>query len=103
MKLSELKKAIEEGFRKIRQMQGNEKILIFTESRDTLEYLVGKIKSWGYSANFIHGGMRLEERINAEKIFQHEKQIMVATEAAGEGINLQFCHLICGSQCQKHG
>lgn len=94
VKLSELKKAIEEGFRKIRQMQGNEKILIFTESRDTLEYLVGKIKSWGYSANFIHGGMRLEERINAEKFFQHEKQIMVATEAAGEGINLQFCHLM---------
>lgn len=94
VKLSELKKAIEEGFRKIRQMQGNEKILIFTESRDTLEYLVGKIKSWGYSANFIHGGMRLEERINAEKVFQHEKQIMVATEAAGEGINLQFCHLM---------
>jgi len=94
VKLSELKKAIEEGFRKIRQMQGNKKILIFTESRDTLEYLVGKIKSWGYSANFIHGGMRLEERINAEKFFQHEKQIMVATEAAGEGINLQFCHLM---------
>ncbi len=94
VKLSELKKAIEEGFRKIRQMQGNEKILIFTESRDTLEYLVKRIRSWGYSVNFIHGGMSLEERIEAEKIFQHETQVMVATEAAGEGINLQFCHLM---------
>ncbi|MDI6811721.1 MAG: helicase-related protein, partial [archaeon] len=73
---------------------GNEKILIFTESKDTLEYLVKRIKSWGYSVNFIHGGMRLEERINAEKVFQHETQVMVATEAAGEGINLQFCHLM---------
>ncbi|MCW3132806.1 MAG: SNF2-related protein, partial [Methanophagales archaeon] len=45
VKLSELKKVMES--------LGNEKILIFTESRDTLEYLVGKIKSWGYSANFI--------------------------------------------------
>lgn len=86
VKLSELKKVMES--------LGNEKILIFTESRDTLEYLVGKIKSWGYSANFIHGGMRLEGRIEAEKVFQHETQVMVATEAAGEGINLQFCHLM---------
>jgi SNF2 family DNA or RNA helicase len=94
VKLSELKKAIEEGFRKIREIHGNEKILIFTESKDTLEYLVKRIKSWGYAANFIHGGMRLEERINAEKIFQHETPVMIATEAAGEGINLQFCHLM---------
>jgi SNF2 family DNA or RNA helicase len=86
VKLSELKKVMES--------LGNEKILIFTESRDTLEYLVKRIKSWGYSANFIHGGMRLEERVDAEKIFQHETQVMVATEAAGEGINLQFCHLM---------
>jgi len=94
VKLSELKDAIEEGFRKIRKMHGNEKILIFTESKDTLEYLVKRINSWGYSVNFIHGGMKLEERVGAEKVFQHEKQIMVATEAAGEGINLQFCHLM---------
>ena len=94
VKVRELKKAIEEGFKKIREIGGNEKILIFTESRDTLEYLVNKIKSWGYSVNFIHGGMKLDERIKAEKIFKNEKQIMVATEAAGEGINLQFCHLM---------
>ncbi len=94
VKLIELKKALEEGFKKIREIQGKEKILIFTESKDTMEYLVERINSWGYSVNFIHGGMRLEERVNAEKIFQHKTQIMVATEAAGEGINLQFCHLM---------
>lgn len=94
VKLSQLKEAISEGFRKIREMHGTEKILIFTESKDTLEYLVRKLESWDYSVNFIHGGMKLEERVEAEKIFQHEKQIMVATEAAGEGINLQFCHLM---------
>jgi len=94
VKLSELKDAIEEGFRKIKEMHGNEKILIFTESKDTLEYLLKRINSWGYSVNFIHGGMNLPERVEAEKVFQHEKQIMVATEAAGEGINLQFCHLM---------
>ena len=94
VKLSELKKAIEEGFRKLREVGGNEKILIFTESKDTLEYLVNKIKSWGYSVNYIHGGMDLNERVKAEKVFRDETQIIVATEAAGEGINLQFCNLM---------
>ncbi|GLI53729.1 helicase-related protein [Thermodesulfovibrio yellowstonii] len=94
VKLTELKKAIEEGFKKIEEIGGNRKILIFTESKDTMEYLYGKIKSWGYSVNYIHGGMSLDERIEAEKIFKNQTEVMVATEAAGEGINLQFCHIM---------
>lgn len=88
VKLKELKKLMESEELK------NQKMLIFTESRDTLEYLCNKIRSWGYAVNYIHGGMKLEERIRAEKEFKHEKQIMVATEAAGEGINLQFCNIM---------
>ena len=72
----------------------NRKILIFTESKDTLNYLEKKINSWGYSINTIHGGMPLEDRVQAETIFKNQTQIMVATEAAGEGINLHFCHLM---------
>ena len=94
VKLRELKAAIEEGFNKIREMNGKPKILIFTESKDTLEYLVKKISSWGYKVNFIHGGMNIDERIKAEKVFRDETKVMVATEAAGEGINLQFCHIM---------
>ncbi len=94
VKLKELKKAIEAGFEKIKEMNGNPKILIFTESKDTLEYLVKKIRSWGYKVNYIHGGMSMYARIMAEKIFRDETDIMVATEAAGEGINLQFCHIM---------
>ncbi|WP_369017685.1 helicase-related protein [Thermatribacter velox] len=94
VKLRELKKAIEEGFEKIKEMNGNPKILIFTESRDTLEYLVEKIQRWGYRVNFIHGGMNIEERVRAEKEFRDQTEVMVATEAAGEGINLQFCHIM---------
>lgn len=94
VKLRELRKAIEEGFKKIEEMNGRRKILIFTESRDTLDYLVRKISEWGYRVNYIHGGMGLEERIMAEKVFRDETEIMVATEAAGEGINLQFCHIM---------
>jgi len=94
VKLRELKVAIEEGFRKISEMNGKRKILIFTESKDTLEYLVKKIEAWNYKVNYIHGGMDIDERIRAEKIFRDETDVMVATEAAGEGINLQFCHIM---------
>ncbi len=94
VKIKELKKSIEEGFKKIEDMRGKPNILIFTESKDTLEYLTKKIEAWGYKVNFIHGGMSIEDRIRAEKIFRDETQIMVATEAAGEGINLQFCHIM---------
>ncbi len=88
VKLKELKKLMESDALK------NQKILIFTESRDTLDYLYDKIRSWGYSVNYIHGGMKLEDRIKAEKEFKHNTQVMVATEAAGEGINLQFCNIM---------
>ena len=68
--------------------------MIFTESRDTLEYLEKRLRKWGYKVNTIHGGMHPDERIAAEQVFKQETQVLVATEAAGEGINLQFCHLM---------
>jgi superfamily II DNA or RNA helicase len=70
------------------------KMLIFTESRDTLDYLEKNLRKWNYSVCTIHGGMGLEERIRAESVFKNEVQVLVATEAAGEGINLQFCNLM---------
>jgi len=93
IKIRALKRSLRELEQKFRDPK-DKKILIFTESRDTLDYLEKKIRSWGYTTNTIHGGMRLEDRIKAESIFQHETQVMVATEAAGEGINLQFCHMM---------
>ena len=89
-KLKQLKATIRELDRK----SPGEKILIFTESRDTLDYLVSNIEAWGYAVNTIHGSMPAGERRRAESVFRDETQIMVATEAAGEGINLQFCHLM---------
>jgi superfamily II DNA or RNA helicase len=93
IKLSELKNSLKELEAKFNQPK-DKKVIIFTESKDTLDYLEKKIKQWGYLVNVIHGGMKLEERVLAEKIFKNETQILVATEAAGEGINLQFCHLM---------
>ncbi|NYB52409.1 MAG: DEAD/DEAH box helicase family protein [Methanobacteriaceae archaeon] len=80
--------------REVMNSLGDEKILIFTEAKDTLNYLVKKIGSWGYEVNTIHGGMSMDERVQAERVFKEQTQVMVATEAAGEGINLQFCHLM---------
>ena len=93
VKLKELKKSLKELAQKYTEKE-DKKILIFTESRDTLDYLEKKIKEWGYVTNTIHGGMKLEDRVKAEGIFKTETNVLVATEAAGEGINLQFCHLM---------
>ena len=73
---------------------GRGKLLIFTEHRDTLNYLREHLETWGYSTCQIHGGMNPRERRQAQEDFRTSCQICVATEAAGEGINLQFCHLM---------
>ncbi len=90
-KLTRLKELLAE-----RMTKGNadEKLLVFTEAMATLRYLAEKITSWGYSVCTIHGNMSLEQRIKAEEEFRHSKQVMIATEAAGEGVNLQFCWMM---------
>ena len=78
-----------------------QRLLIFTEFRDTLDYLVEQLGSWGFRTGQIHGGMRpggREEpgtRLYVEQQFRDGNiQVLVATEAAGEGINLQCCHIL---------
>jgi superfamily II DNA or RNA helicase len=73
---------------------GRGKLLVFTEHRDTLNHLRAHLEAWGYSTCEIHGGMNPHERKRAQEEFRTSRQICVATEAAGEGINLQFCHLM---------
>ena len=89
-KLIEFQQAIESAIVADR----TEKILVFTEHRDTLTYLTRRLKEQGYTVCNIHGGMKLADRIAAEKEFRGPAQFMVATEAAGEGINLQFCKVM---------
>jgi hypothetical protein len=59
-----------------------------------MEYLAEKFREWGFSVTTLHGNMSPEERVRAEHEFREETQIMVSTEAGGEGINLQFCWLV---------
>jgi len=93
-KLVRLKQALkDEGLFQDKKM----KLLLFTEHKDTLDYLVRKLREWDLSVTQIHGGMKIGDRdtpntrIYSEREFREEAQVLVATEAAGEGINLQFC------------
>jgi superfamily II DNA or RNA helicase/transcriptional regulator with XRE-family HTH domain len=87
----------------------NEKMIVFTEHRDTLEFLVRRLEGIGYAGQVaqIHGGMStqpdpatsLSERDDYVEFFrkpadQGGARFLVATDAAGEGINLQFCWLM---------
>lgn len=84
-----------------RKIYGNgyEKLIIFTEHRDTLRYLAKKIASLLEDAEAvatIHGGLSRKERQAVQSAFCSEKKpyILVATDAAGEGINLQEAYLM---------
>jgi superfamily II DNA or RNA helicase len=72
----------------------DEKLLIFTEHKDTLDSLTHRLEAQGYSVVTIHGGMDIEARKRAQIEFHKRAKIMVATDAAGEGINLQFCRYL---------
>lgn len=97
-KLSKLKGLLhEEGFFD----DPGKRLLIFTEFKDTLDYLQDRLKSWGLRVGCIHGGMKAGSRdepgtrLYAEQQFREgEIQVLVATEAAGEGINLQVCNIL---------
>ena len=76
-----------------------QKLVIFTEHRDTLSYLHDRITSLlgrVESVVTIHGGVGREDRLEAQEAFRHDPQVQVllATDAAGEGINLQRAHLM---------
>ncbi len=79
----------------------DQRLLLFTEFKDTLDHLMDQLKAWGFSVGCIHGGMKPGSRdepgsrLYTEQQFREGAiQVLVATEAAGEGINLQCCHIL---------
>ena len=78
-----------------------EKFIIFTEHRDTADFLVRRLEGLGFTGQVarIHGGMPYQERERQVEFFRKPDteggaNYLVATDAAGEGINLQFCWLM---------
>lgn len=115
-------KALSLGFEKMKENGANQKALIFTESRRTQNYLLQLLEENGYKdqivlfnggnsdpkSNEIYnswkkqysgtsrvtGSKTADKRLALVDYFKNEAKIMIATEAAAEGINLQFCSLV---------
>ncbi|MDE2655237.1 MAG: helicase-related protein [Gemmatimonadota bacterium] len=76
-----------------------QKLVIFTEHKDTLNYLLDRITTLigrTEAVVVIHGGLNRRDRLKAQEAFRHdpEVRVLLATDAAGEGINLQRAHLM---------
>ena len=117
-----LLKALELGFTEMAEMGANRKAIIFTESRRTQDYLKGFLESNGYGGQIVlfngtnsdpdsrriidqwieenagtgrvSGSRNVDSRTALIEYFRDHASIMIATEAAAEGINLQFCSLV---------
>lgn len=75
------------------------KLIIFTEHRDTLNYLADRIRGLlgkHEAVVMIHGGVHREDRRKVQELFRNDKdtRVLLATDAAGEGVNLQNAHLM---------
>ena len=100
-KWEQLSQLLSENEKMFEEQQGHKdrlKLIIFTEHRDTLNYLQTKVGAMlgDNRVVTIHGGMGRDERHRMEAEFKHNPEIVVliATDAAGEGINLQRAHLM---------
>jgi ERCC4-related helicase len=117
-----LLKAIDLGFTEMEKMGANRKALIFTESRRTQDYLKNFLESNGYSGQIVlfngtngdadsrliidkwvednaasgrvTGSRAIDSRAALIEHFQNNATVMIATEAAAEGVNMQFCSLV---------
>jgi len=74
------------------QSIGDEKAIVFTEYRATQVYLQWYLKQHNISSVPFRGGFKSGKKDWMRQLFKDHAQVLIATEAAGEGINLQFCH-----------
>lgn len=72
----------------------NVKILVFTEFVATQSMLVDYLSEKGLKVAVLNGSMKLEDRQAAQQDFAGDCQVLVSTDAGGEGLNLQFCHVV---------
>lgn len=70
------------------------KFIIFTEFLETQNYIGETLEKQGYKVAYFNGSMSMEEKIEAKANFKDDYQFLVSTDSGGEGINLQFCHVM---------
>jgi len=98
-KWEELSTILQDRVQEVETDPAHRKLVIFTEHRDTLDYLHARITNLigrPEAVVKITGGMSRDERRKAQEAFTQDKrvEILLATDAAGEGINLQRAHLM---------
>ena len=71
-----------------------EKVVVFTQFIETQEFLAEILRQKGYTVSIFNGRMGLEEKEEAVRSFKAQDQVLISTEAGGEGRNFQFCHLM---------
>ena len=84
---------------KIQELQREEndpdlKVLIFTEFVPTQEMLAEFLEARGYPTVCLNGSLGMDERQDVQRAFREKAQILISTDAGGEGLNLQFCHVV---------
>lgn len=70
------------------------KVLVFTEFVPTQEMLRQFLSERGFAVVCLNGSMDMEERKRVQEAFAHDARILISTDAGGEGLNLQFCHVV---------
>ena len=85
---------LQESIKKLKNTDSKAKVLLFTEYRDTLQYLMERL-SENYKVDKIDGTMKIEDRSSTLLEFRKDDgpEILLCTDAAGEGIDMQFCNI----------
>ncbi|WP_026486459.1 DEAD/DEAH box helicase [Caldanaerobius polysaccharolyticus] len=76
------------------EMAEDFKAIVFTEFVATQEFLREYLQEKGFSVVILNGSMSMDERDKALREFKEKADILVSTDAGGEGLNLQFCHVV---------
>jgi len=81
---------------KLQQEEGDPalKVLVFTEFVPTQAMLTDYLESRGFTVATLNGGMDMEARTRTLQTFAQDARVLISTDAGGEGLNLQFCHVI---------
>lgn len=73
---------------------GQGKVVIFTQFRATQDLLAEQMQGWGIDFTLYHGGLTAAQKDQAIRAFSEKTDVLLSTEAAGEGRNLQFCRVL---------
>lgn len=87
---------IEKGFEQLKLLKAPQKVIIFTESRRTQEYIYSILQNSKYKNKCVlyHGALSEKKKEEAKTLFKNKLSIMIATESAAESLNLQFCPML---------